>query len=158
MSNLDADLAAYLARPVTGEKLPAAYAFDPMLVALLQKLAAERAVSVDALAEFLVFKALKGEHARRLIGEKPEPVPASFANERVARAKIEVAKDVAAVRAGIEERGDRAARIAAQMEAVLADAQGDVPELENVRREALEGEARVDLALEKTRPPKPPKF
>ncbi len=151
MPTLDDELAAYLAQPVTGERLGATYQLSIGLVGILQDLARERAVPVDALVEHLLFKAVRAEHARRLVGEKPDPIPASFTDDRVARAKVELAKDVAAVTAH-EERGDKAARIAGEMEALLGSVTGAAdPEIEELNRRIAEADAKTDLALQKKR-------
>jgi hypothetical protein len=136
---------------VTGERLPATHSLSIGLVGVLQRLAQERGVPVDALVEHLLFKQLRGERARRLVGEQPEPIPASFLNDRVAAAKVELAKDVAAIHQ-TEGRGDKAARAAAELEALLADASGHDEHLEAVQRTTAERDARVDLAMDKTKP------
>ena len=138
-----------MAFAVTGDRLPATYSLSPRLTDLLQQMAAARGVPLDALVEFYLYKQLRAEQARRLVGEKPEPVPSSFVNEAVARAKVEAAKDVAAVKGGIEERGDRAARVAEQMEAMLHDATGADEHLEAVQRKNAQQDAMIDMALEK---------
>lgn len=130
---LDDRLADYLARPVDGDRLPARFQLSPALTALLVDLAAERGVPTDAFVEHLLFKAIRSENARRLVGEKPDPVPASFVDDRVARAKVELAKDVAAIKTH-EGRGDRATRILSGMEAMLADATGADPEIDELNR------------------------
>ena len=147
---LDDTLSAYLAQPVTGDHAPATWSLSPALIVLLQQMAAERNVPVDALVEFYLFKQLRNEQARRLVGERPDPIPSSFLNAQVARAKVDVARDVAAVKGNLEDRGDRAARVAAQMEGTLSDT-SDVDFLETVRRRAAESDAQVDLALDKER-------
>lgn len=138
---LEQDVAAYLAQPVTGERFPGTFQLSPALLVLLPRLAAERGVPVDALVEHMLFKQVRGDQARRMVGEKQEPVPASFADDRVARAKVELTKDVAAVKAGLEAPGDKATRLANQLEAVLNDATGEVdPEIEALNRRLGERE------------------
>ena len=44
--------------------------------------------SVEALVEFMLFKQVRSDQARRMVGEKQEPVPSSFANAMVAAAKV----------------------------------------------------------------------
>lgn len=150
---LEQEVAAYLAQPVTGERIPSTHPLSPGLLALLPRLAAERGVSVDSLLEYLLFKQIRFEQARRLVGDSLDPVPASFADERVARAKVEVAREVAAERAAVEERGDKAARLADELEATLQGATGEVdPEIEALNRRVAEADARVDQALGKKRP------
>ena len=151
-SKLDEDLPAYLARPVTGERLAATYSLSIGLVGILQRLAQDRGVPVDALVEHFLFKQLRAEHARRLVDEKPDPIPASFLSDRVAEAKIELQKDVAAIRSH-EERGDKAARVAAQMEAMLADASGHDEHLETIQRRNAAADAQMDMALQKAKKP-----
>jgi hypothetical protein len=147
---LSADLTTYLARPVTGERLPATYSLSVGLVGILQRMAQERGAPVDALVEHALFKALRGEHARQLVGEKPDPIPASFLDDRVAQAKVQVALDVAAIK-DVEGRGDKAARVAAQMEAMLADAsEASEQHIETLQRSAAVGDAKLDAALEKS--------
>lgn len=148
--NLDADLAAYLAQPVTGERLPSTYSLSIGLVGILQRLAQARGVPVDALVEHALFKAVRADQARRLVDEKPDPIPSSFLDDRVARAKVDLTRDVAAIRAH-EERGDKASRLASELEAMLDDASATEPELEAVRRQTAVDEAKIDLALEKKR-------
>lgn len=147
---LDELLGTYLATPVTGERLGATYQLSIGLVGLLQRLAADRGAPVDALVEHLLFKAVRAENARRLVGEKPDPIPASFLDDRVARAKVELRQDVAAIKAH-EERGDRATRIAREMQAVLDDATGADPETAELNRRIAQNDAKADQALDKKR-------
>lgn len=147
--NLEADVAAYLASPVSEERLPSTHDLSVTLVGLLHRMAAERNVPVDALVEFMLFKQVKADQARRLVESPLEPVPASFFNEAVARARLELEKDVAAIKGMHEPRGDKASRIAAEMQAVLDDATGVDAELEAVRRRTAVDDATLDLALEK---------
>jgi hypothetical protein len=122
-SSIDDVLATYLAQPVSGDRTQATFQLSPRLLDVLTQLAAERHVTVDVFVEYALFKQLRSEQARRLVGERPDAIPTSFLNEQVARAKVEVAKDVAAIR-NVEGRGDRAERIANQLEQILADATG----------------------------------
>lgn len=148
-TNLEAAVAAYLQAPVSGERLPVTHQLSFSLAALLPQLAAERGVTEEALVEFLLFKQIRSEQARRMVGEPLEPLPASFTDDRVARAKVELARDVAAVKSLQEQGGDKAARLAAGLQAVLDDAQGADEHLEQVRRQTAVDDARLDLALEK---------
>jgi hypothetical protein len=149
---LDEALAAYLARPVTGERLPAAYQLSPQLTDVLARLAADRAVPVDALVEHMLFKAVRAENARRLVDERPDPIPASFLDARVAAAKAAVAEEVAAIKGLQEERGDRATRIVDQLENALHDAGARLdPELEALQRRAATADAMLDEALKTKR-------
>jgi hypothetical protein len=154
MSNPDLDeaLAAYLARPVAGDQQPAAFALSPTLVDVLARLAADRAVPVDALVEHMLFKAVRAENARRMVDEKPDPIPSSFLDARVAAAKAEVARDVAAIKGLQEARGDRATRIVEGLESTLHDAGASLdPELEALQRRAAATDAMLDEALKKPR-------
>jgi len=144
------DVAAYLAHPTGGEKLETTFPLSLSQAGILQRLAAARGVAPAALAEYLIFKGIRADHARLLVDEPLDPVPASFADERVAAAKRDLEAQVAAVKAH-EERGDKASRIAAQMEAVLQDAQGGSPEAEALQREAAKGDAMLEMALDKER-------
>lgn len=148
---LEADVAAYLAQPVTGERLPSTHGISPRLAALLPRLAAERGVPVDALVEFLLFKGIRAEQARRMVGEPLETLPASFVRDDIAREKVELAKDVAAIKGLREQPGDKASRVVAQMQAMLDDATGHDADLDAVKQKAATGEAMLDLALEKHR-------
>ncbi len=148
---LDEALAAYLAKPVTGERLGATYQLSLGLVGVLQELAQARGVPVDALVEHLLFKGVRAENARRLVSEKPDPIPASFLDDRVARAKVELAQDVAAVKAH-EERGDKATRLAGELEARLGNATGGADsEIDELNRRIAQADAKTDLALQKKR-------
>lgn len=149
---LDDLLANYVTQPVGGDRIPVTVSLSASQIDLLRQLADERGVAFDALVEFLLFKQLKVEHARRLVDEPPERLPKSFTDDRVARAKVDLAKDVAAVKAGIEERGDRATRIAEQMQAALDQITGDTDsQLEEVQRQSALSDAMIDEALKKKR-------
>ena len=145
---LEADVAAYLQRPVTGERLPSTHRLSVDLVGLLHRMAAERGVPVDALVEFLLFKQVRAEQARRMVGEPLEPVPASFVDDAVARAKADLQEEVARVKASHEQGGDKAQRLVAGMQAALDDAEGTDRDLEELRRRSALDEAKIDLALE----------
>lgn len=147
--NLEADVAAYISSPTSGERLPSTHALSIGLVGLLHRMAAERGVPVDALVEFMLFKQIKADQARRMVESPLEPVPASFSSDAVARARVELEKDAAAIKGSQEERGDKASRIAAEMQAVLDDAQGVDSELDTVRRRTALDDATLDIALEK---------
>ncbi len=144
-SILDDALSTYLARPVTGDRLAASYNLSTGLVGVLQQLAAERGVPLDALVEHYLFKAVRAEHARRLVEEAPDAIPASFLNDRVAAAKDDLREVVANTKAH-EERGDKATRLVNELEARLGDPHDD-PHLDAVQRRAAEGDARIDAAL-----------
>lgn len=148
-TDLEAAVAAYLQTPVTGERLPVTHRLSFGLAALLPQLAAERGVTEEALVEFLLYKQIRSEQARRMVGEPLEPLPSSFTDDRVAQAKVELARDLAAVKALQEQGGDKAARLAAGLQAVLDDAQGTDEHLDQVRRQTAVDDARLDLALEK---------
>jgi hypothetical protein len=148
---LDAALSAYLARPVTGERLPVDWKLSMGLVGVLGDLARERGMPVEAVVEYALFKALRAEKARLLVGEAPDPIPASFLNDRVATAKVELEKDKAAREAAQEGRGDRASRMADAMEAALKSAQAPDEHLEAVQRSAALGDAMIDQALNRKR-------
>lgn len=148
---LERALAGYLASPVDAERQPATWSVSPRLVALLERLAAERGLAVDALVEHLLFRQLRTVQARLLVGEPEEPVPASFVDGRVARAKAELAAEVAAVKAR-ELPGDKAARIADEMQSRLDELSREHDsELEALRRRTAVDEAKVDLSLGKKR-------
>lgn len=147
-NELEADVAAYLASPVGGERLPSTHHLSIGLVGLLHRMAAERRVPVDALVEFMLFKQIKADQARRLVESPLEPIPASFSDDRVARARVELEKDVAAIKGRHEPRGDKASRIAAEMQAVLDDATGRDSDLEAVQRRTAIDDATIDLALD----------
>jgi hypothetical protein len=149
-TTLDEALAAYLARPVAGDQQPVSYALSPALVDLLTRLAADRAVPVDALVEHILFKAVRAENARRLVDEKPDPIPTSFLDARVAAAKASVAQDVAAIEGLREARGDRATRIVEELESALLGGGTRVdPELEALQRQSAAAESMLDEALKK---------
>src|SRR5262249_12562981 len=101
--------------------------------------------------EHALFKAMRAEKARLLVGEPPDPIPSSFVNDRVASAKVELEKDKAAREAAMEGRGDRATRVADAMEAALKGAQAPDEHLEAVQRSAAVGDAMLDQALNKKR-------
>jgi hypothetical protein len=146
---LESDLSEYLARPVTGDRLPVDWRLSPRLIDMLKRLALERGVSTETLVEYALFKAVRADKARLMVGEPLDPVPASFTSALVAEVKAELIKDRAAALAVREERGDRATRIAAEMEAVLHGAQAPDPHLEAVQRQAATSDAMIDQALKK---------
>lgn len=146
---LDSALSTYLAKPVTGERLPVDWKLSIGLVGLLQDLARDRGVPVEAVVEFALFKAMRAEKARLLVGEGPDPIPSSFVNDRVATAKVELEQDKAAREAAQEGRGDRASRMADAMEAALHAAQAPDEHLQAVQRQGALGDAMIDQALKK---------
>lgn len=148
-NSLEADVASYIASPVSGERLPSTHELSIGLVGLLHRMAAERGVPVDSLVEFMLYKQIKADQARRLVGSPLEPVPASFSDNAVARARVELEKDVAAIKGRHEPRGDKASRIAAEMQAVLDDAKGIDSQMDQVRRRTAIDDATIDIALEK---------
>ena len=151
-ANLESEVAAYLSQPVTGERLTGSMALTPRLWALLPALAAERGVSVEALVEFMLFKQIRSDQARRMVGEKQELVPSSFANALIATAKVQEQRDLEVRKSLIEGGGDKATRLVAQMQAVLDDTRGGVdPEIEALNRRVAEADAKVDLGLAKKR-------
>jgi hypothetical protein len=116
---------------------------------MLQRLAQERGVTTEALAEYALFKAVRADKARRMVGEPPDPVPASFTNPLVADAKAQVQQDRAAYAAAREDPGDKASRIAAAMEATLNSVRAPDEHLEAVQRQAAASDAMLDEALKK---------
>jgi hypothetical protein len=138
-------LAAYLASPAGTDRIPATYALSPALASLLGRIAQERGVPVDALVEHMLFKAVRAEQARRLVGERPDPVPASFLDPLVAAAKAHLAQEVAANRAE-PGRGDRATRIVDGLEAALSGSAADIEAgIDELRQRAAQVEAQLDL-------------
>jgi hypothetical protein len=146
---LDADLSAYLARPITGDRRKAEWKLSSGLIDILQRLAQERGVPPDVLVEYALFKAVRADKARRLVGEPPDLIPASFQNDLVADAKVSLEKDRAALQSLREERGDKASRIAGEMEAALKNATAPDEHLEAVQRKAALSDAMLDQALKK---------
>lgn len=152
-STLEEEVASYLQSPVSGERLPIELALSVELSALLDKLAAERAVAKSALVEFFLFKQIRAEQARRLVDEPLEPIPSSFSNLDVARARKHAEAEIEHVKSQLESRGDKAARIARDLEAVLDGTDAPDLELDEVRRRTALDEARLELAVERRRGP-----
>jgi hypothetical protein len=143
---LDSEVSAYLASPVGGDRLPATWKLSPVLLDLIRRLAADQGAAPDAWAEYALFKAVRAAQARRMVGEPPDFVPASFQNDLVAQAKRELEKDRTAL-AAREGRGDKADRVAGAMEDLLNRAQAPDEHLEAVQRKAALSDATLDIAL-----------
>ena len=148
---LDADISAYLASPTSDERLPVEFKLSPRLLDVVRRLAAERGASADAWVEYTLFKAVRADYARRMVGEPSDLIPASFQNDLVAQAKDELAKDRAVLQAAQEQRGDKASRIAGEMEAALDAARAPDEHLEAVQRKGALANAMLDDALAKKR-------